>query len=84
VKRFVIAAISVYQCLVSPDHSPLLKALFPDGYCRFYPSCSEYSKRSIEKFGLVKGGFLAIRRILRCNPFSKGGVDPVLDKENGA
>ena len=45
--------------------------------CKFYPSCSEYMKQAIEKYGSVKGVFLAVWRILRCNPFSKGGFDPL-------
>ena len=45
--------------------------------CKFYPTCSEYTKQAIEKYGAVKGLLLGIKRILRCNPFSKGGYDPV-------
>ena len=45
--------------------------------CKFYPSCSEYMKLSIEKYGFFKGGLLGLKRILKCNPFSKGGYDPV-------
>ena len=45
--------------------------------CKFYPSCSEYTKQSIQKYGSLKGLYLGIKRIFRCNPFSKGGYDPV-------
>ena len=45
--------------------------------CKFYPTCSEYTKQAIEKYGAVKGSLLGIKRICRCNPFSKGGYDPV-------
>ena len=45
--------------------------------CKFYPSCSEYTKQAIIKYGSLKGSFLGIKRILKCNPFSKGGYDPV-------
>ena len=45
--------------------------------CKFYPTCSEYTKQAIEKYGAVKGLLLRIARILRCNPFSKGGYDPL-------
>jgi len=45
--------------------------------CKFIPTCSEYSIEAIEKYGALKGGLLSIWRILRCNPFSKGGYDPV-------
>lgn len=45
--------------------------------CKFYPTCSEYTKQAIEKYGLLKGTLLGIKRILKCNPFSKGGYDPL-------
>lgn len=45
--------------------------------CKFYPTCSEYTKQAIQKYGTLKGLFLGIKRIIRCNPFSKGGYDPV-------
>ncbi len=43
--------------------------------CIYYPSCSEYTKQAVDKYGIIKGNILGIYRILRCNPFSKGGVD---------
>ena len=46
-------------------------------HCKFYTSCSEYTKQAIEKYGVIKGGILGIWRIFRCNPFSKGGYDPL-------
>ena len=45
--------------------------------CKYYPTCSEYTKQAIEKYGAIKGCFLGAYRILRCNPFSKGGYDPL-------
>ena len=45
--------------------------------CKFYPTCSEYTKQAIEKYGVVKGCILGIIRIFKCNPFSKGGYDPL-------
>ena len=45
--------------------------------CKFYPTCSDYAIEAINKYGLIKGGIKSIRRILRCNPFSKGGYDPL-------
>lgn len=45
--------------------------------CKYYPTCSEYTKQAIEKYGLIRGTFKGIKRILRCNPFSKGGYDPL-------
>lgn len=49
----------------------------PQGTCRFYPSCSHYGYQAIYKYGVIKGGLMAAWRVLRCNPFNKGGVDPV-------
>ena len=45
--------------------------------CKYYPTCSEYTKQAIEKYGSVKGLYIGFKRILRCNPFSKGGYDPL-------
>ncbi len=69
-------AIRLYQKLLSPDHGPL-SSRFPGGYCRFRPTCSEYSLLAFKKYGFLKGGLLALGRILRCHPWSKGGWDPL-------
>lgn len=45
--------------------------------CIYFPTCSQYAAEAIEKYGILKGGFMALRRVLRCNPFAKGGYDPV-------
>ena len=45
--------------------------------CKYYPTCSEYMGQAIEKYGIIKGTFLGINRLLKCNPFSKGGYDPL-------
>lgn len=45
--------------------------------CKFYPTCSEYTKQAVEKYGAIKGIYLGIKRVLKCNPFSKGGYDPL-------
>ncbi len=66
--------IVAYQRTLSFDHGPM-KALYPYGYCRFHPSCSEYCRRSILKDGILKGYAKGAWRIARCNPFSAGGVD---------
>ena len=68
--RFVLAAIRFYQRRISPHTMPA---------CRFQPTCSHYAYTAIQRFGLCKGGRLALWRILRCNPFCKGGHDPVPD-----
>jgi len=67
-KKIFIYFIEKYQKYISPIFGK---------HCKFYPSCSEYTKQAIEKYGLFKGSFLGIKRIIRCNPFSKGGYDPV-------
>ena len=72
-RKPVLLLIIIYQKTISPDHGPL-KFLFPHGYCKYYPTCSEYGRQAIEK-GLVKGLFKTIWRIIRCNPWSRGGVD---------
>lgn len=67
-KKILIALIRFYRKFISPMKGTK---------CPYFPSCSEYGMEAIEKHGAIKGSFLAIYRILRCNPFSKGGYDPV-------
>ena len=67
-KKLLIGLIRAYQRYISPLKKPT---------CRFYPTCSVYAIQAIEKYGAIRGGAMAIYRILRCNPFSKGGYDPV-------
>jgi hypothetical protein len=67
-KRLVLAAIGMYQRNVSPGRPPA---------CRFEPTCSHYGHEAIERHGLMKGVWLAGKRLLRCNPLSRGGYDPV-------
>ncbi len=69
-----IKAIRFYQRTLSFDHG-FMKIYFPHGYCRFKPTCSEYSILAIEKYGVLKGGLMSFWRVLRCNPWSKGGWD---------
>jgi hypothetical protein len=76
IKQMFIGFIKFYQKTLSFDHG-VLKIFFPYGYCRFRPTCSEYAVQSIEKYGVLKGGLKAAWRILRCNPWNKGGYDPV-------
>jgi putative membrane protein insertion efficiency factor len=64
----VLLLITLYRKIISPLKPPT---------CRFYPTCSEYALEAIKKFGLLKGGGLAVRRIVRCNPMNPGGFDPI-------
>lgn len=73
---FLLQIIRWYQRTVSPDHG-VLRHRYPTGYCRFYPSCSEYGYQAIEQYGATKGSYLALLRIIRCNPWNPGGVDPL-------
>jgi len=72
--------IVLYQRTLSLDHGPLAK-YYPYQVCKFHPTCSEYGYQAIGRFGLFKGGWLTIKRIFRCNPWSLGGEDPVPDKK---
>ncbi|MBT4384882.1 membrane protein insertion efficiency factor YidD [Candidatus Peregrinibacteria bacterium] len=74
VKKAAQLLIRLYQITISPDHS-YLRHLFPGGFCRYTPSCSSYAHEAIGKHGLIKGIFMGAWRILRCNPWSKGGLD---------
>jgi len=77
--RFLIlSAIRLYQRTLSPDHG-IISKLFPLGYCRFNPTCSEYTHQAIEKYGVFRGSWLGFKRVLRCNPGSQSGDDPVPD-----
>ena len=68
-KRFLLSAIRLYRRTISPMHAPC---------CRFTPTCSTYALQAIERYGALKGGYLSVRRILRCHPFYKGNLnDPV-------
>ena len=67
----MIKLINLYQKTPLASHS----------YCKYVPTCSNYAKEAINTYGCLKGTFMATKRILRCNPFSKGGFDPVPKKE---
>ena len=67
-KRPLLAMIRFYRRYISPNKPPC---------CRYIPTCSQYALEALEKYGALKGGYLSVRRVLRCNPFHKGGYDPV-------
>lgn len=71
-KRIAIHLVRGYQKFISPLKGPS---------CIYVPSCSHYAIEALEEYGFIRGGFMALRRILRCHPFAKGGYDPVPHKE---
>lgn len=71
-----LGLIWLYQKTLSPDHG-LLRAFFPYGYCKFQPTCSDYMKEAVRRYGFFRGMWRGFGRILRCHPFAKGGPDPV-------
>lgn len=68
VRKMGIGAIIFYQLCISPFLPPS---------CRFYPTCSDYCRKALEKYGLLKGSWLGIKRLIKCHPFNPGGYDPV-------
>ncbi len=71
-KGFLKAILRAYKFLISP--------LLPPS-CRFYPSCSDYARMSIDRHGALKGVFLAMKRVLRCHPLNPGGYDPIPERK---
>ncbi len=71
--KLLVKLITLYKKYMSP----LLGVVF-GGSCRFDPSCSEYSLKALEKYGLIRGTMMSTKRIIRCHPFSKPGYDPVI------
>ncbi|MDR3157498.1 MAG: membrane protein insertion efficiency factor YidD [Zoogloeaceae bacterium] len=67
-RRFVLFLLRAYQRALSP---------FLGQNCRFYPGCSEYARQAVQKYGVLRGGWLAIKRLGRCHPWNSGGFDPV-------
>lgn len=65
-RKIFVSLIKIYQKYISPTIG---------ARCKYYPTCSEYTRQAIDKYGIIKGSFLGIKRILKCNPFSHGGVD---------
>lgn len=75
-KRLLINLIKFYQKTLSLD-TGFLSFFYSERICRFEPRCSEYALQAIEKYGVLKGGWLGFKRILRCHPWNEGGNDPV-------
>lgn len=74
-KRILIVLIDFYRHHISPYKG--------GACCRFTPTCSQYAREAIERYGAMYGGYLAVRRLLKCHPFHKGGYDPVPDIHRG-
>lgn len=70
-KKAAVWLIRFYQKYLSGKKPPC---------CRFYPTCSQYALEAVQRFGFFRGGYLALKRILRCNPLFKGGIDPVPER----
>ncbi len=73
VKIFVLSLLRGYKWAISPLFLPA---------CRYVPTCSEYAMEAVDRYGVLRGGWMATRRVLRCHPFVKGGYDPVVKKWN--
>jgi hypothetical protein len=71
-KKILLCLLAIYRWLISPA----LHALAPGG-CKFHPTCSQYAVEAIEAHGAARGGWLALLRLARCHPFTRGGFDPV-------
>jgi len=67
-QKAALALIVFYQRAISPHFPPA---------CRYYPTCSAYAFQAVKKYGVIRGSFMAVKRILRCHPFARGGYDPV-------
>jgi hypothetical protein len=78
-KNPLLLAIRAYQKTLSFDHGPL-RFLYPHGYCRFHPTCSQYAYEAIEGHGTLNGIWYALRRILKCHPWRRPAVDPIPKK----
>jgi putative membrane protein insertion efficiency factor len=74
-KAIVLSLLRGYRWAISPMLSPA---------CRYVPTCSEYAQEAVDRYGSLRGGMMAMRRLLRCHPFAGSGYDPVLNPETGA
>jgi putative membrane protein insertion efficiency factor len=74
-KAIVLSLLQGYKWMISPMLSPA---------CRYVPTCSEYAQEAVDRYGSLRGGMMAMRRLLRCHPFAGSGYDPVLSPETGA
>ena len=75
-RQAAVLLLTIYQHTLSPDHG-WGRFFLPQAGCRFYPSCSEYTKQAIKQYGLGKGAWTGLKRLGRCHPLARGGYDPV-------
>lgn len=75
--KILLFILRLYQRFLSPDHSIWARASNHPPYCRYFPSCSAYAVEAVKVYGSLRGSWLATRRVARCHPWSKGGLDPV-------
>jgi putative membrane protein insertion efficiency factor len=78
-KRIILFLIKIYQKILSTDQG-WVSHLISHRSCRFYPSCSEYTYQAINRFGVLKGFWIGLKRIVRCHPWNDGGYDPIPKK----
>ena len=72
-RGFARALLRSYRAAIAPAIGPV---------CRYTPSCSVYAEEAVQRWGVVRGGYLALRRVLRCHPFARGGLDPVPGRDS--
>jgi len=80
-KKIVLQLIKLYQNTLSLDHGPL-SGIYGERLCRFHPTCSQYTYESIDRFGVLRGSWMGVKRIGRCHPWNDGGYDPVPKKKD--
>ncbi|MBI2644931.1 membrane protein insertion efficiency factor YidD [Candidatus Uhrbacteria bacterium] len=79
-KKYIIFFIRIYQKTLSPDHG-LMRFFYPYGLCKWYPSCSQYACDALRHTRVWRGIYAAIKRVMRCHPWSMGGIDFFSEKK---
>jgi len=76
-KKLMLNLIRFYQRYIGGTSGIFKQLWISEKVCRFYPTCSQYTYEAVDRYGILKGGIMGLKRISRCHPLSKGGVDPV-------